>query len=279
MHRRSNRRRLKSIWSNQPQSFGDFHHGTYSRLHRPENQVNLLLLLLQEQGDLASTPIGDEEPYDMQETRSLANWKKHKLCLSIYYYNTTYKQLHRCNRKERWCSLQSILIDDNGTPATWTMVLSSSKPLTGRTGHQLRDASATGTTWRHHYSLYHRNTLPDKDSSQDDMPCRHPPPLRLHLQDTPTRHLARHLAGDFASHLLVFASHRSSRPPATTEWLLGKTNKWEPTSHSTVYPTWQPPPTQYHFHRSFASTPIQVQPSTTNRCEATGNHTVSMPVS
>ena len=35
---------------------------------------------------------------------------------------------------------------NNGTPATWSLVLSSSKPLTGRTGHQLRDASATGTT-------------------------------------------------------------------------------------------------------------------------------------
>jgi len=60
-----------------------------------------------------------------------------------YYYNYT----HRRNRKERRIqSLQPIFIDDNGTPATWTLVLSSSKPLTGRTGHQLRDASATGTT-------------------------------------------------------------------------------------------------------------------------------------
>jgi len=32
-------------------------------------------------------------------------------------------------------SLQSIT-DNNGTPATWTLVLSSSKPLTGRTGLQ-----------------------------------------------------------------------------------------------------------------------------------------------
>ena len=45
------------------------------------NQVNLLLLLLQEQGELAST--GDEVPYTTCErpiVRSLANWKKHKLC-------------------------------------------------------------------------------------------------------------------------------------------------------------------------------------------------------
>jgi len=60
-----------------------------------QHQVNLLLLLLQEQGDLASTPIGDEVPYDMQETlRSLANWKKHKLCLLSIL-------LQRRNRKDR----------------------------------------------------------------------------------------------------------------------------------------------------------------------------------
>jgi len=85
------------------------------------HQVNLLLLLLvQEQGDLAST-VGDEElTYDMRETlRSLANWKKHNLCLCFPYYYT-YTQ-HRRSRKERR-SLQS-LTDDNGTPATWTLVL------------------------------------------------------------------------------------------------------------------------------------------------------------
>jgi len=69
-------------------------------------------------------------------------------------------------------SLQSIA-DDNGTPATWTLVLSSSKPLTGRTGQELRDASATGTTGdapltghSHNRTRTHR--------SYDDMPCRTP---------------------------------------------------------------------------------------------------------
>ena len=64
--------------------------------------------------------------------------------------------------------------DDNGTPATWTLVLSSSKPLTGRTGYyRLRDASVYWNYWR--YSLTKGILpLPDKDSSQDDMPCRHP---------------------------------------------------------------------------------------------------------
>ena len=54
------------------------------------NQVNLLLLLLQEQGDLAST--GDKVPYTTCErpiVRSLANWKKHKLCLLPLHTTTT----------------------------------------------------------------------------------------------------------------------------------------------------------------------------------------------
>jgi len=63
---------------------------------------------------------------------------------------------HRRNRKERR-SLQSIPIDDNGTPLSHgLLVLSSSKPLTGRTGHyRLRDASVYWNHWR--YSL-HGNT-------------------------------------------------------------------------------------------------------------------------
>ena len=139
MHRkRSNRR---SIWfiktpNHQPQSFGDFAHGHYTAV---VHQVSLLLLLLQEQGDflLASTPTGDEEPYDMRETlRSLATWKKHKLCLL---------SIHRRNRKDR--QAYSLLLQTTMEPLPHgLLVLSSSKPLTGRTGHQLRDASAPGTT-------------------------------------------------------------------------------------------------------------------------------------
>ena len=72
-------------------------------------------------------------------------------------------------------SLQPILIDDNGTPATWILVLSSSKPLTGRTGLQTEGRfSLLELHWRYHYSLVYRNTPPDKDSSHDDMPCWSP---------------------------------------------------------------------------------------------------------
>ena len=87
-----------------------------------QNQVNLLLLLLQEQGDLASTPIGDEEPYDMREIRSLANWKKHNLCLSIYYTIYNYNYIVATGRTDDKPTV-SLRTDDNGTPATWTFGL------------------------------------------------------------------------------------------------------------------------------------------------------------
>ena len=63
-----------------------------ARSRRPYTQVNLLLLLLQEQGDflLASTPTGDEEPYDMRETlRSLAKMEEAQVVplLSIHLHN------------------------------------------------------------------------------------------------------------------------------------------------------------------------------------------------
>jgi len=83
------------------------------------------------------------------------NWKKHKLCLST----PTSSQ-----PEGPTTSLQSASTDDNGTPATWTLVLSSSKPLTGRTGHKLKDASTTGTTGDTPFTG--TLPLPDKDSSQ-----------------------------------------------------------------------------------------------------------------
>ena len=75
----------------------------------------------------------------MREThRSLANRKKkHKLCLLL--------SIHRRNRKDR--QAYSLLLQTTMEPLPHgLLVLSSSKPLTGRTGHQLRDASAPGTT-------------------------------------------------------------------------------------------------------------------------------------
>ena len=103
--------------SNQPQSFGDFAHGHYTAV---VHQVNLLLLLLLEQGDflLASTPTGDKEPYDMRETlRSFTRKPESTNCVFCLPHSHTYMS----TRKERR-SLQSPT-DDNGTPATWTFGL------------------------------------------------------------------------------------------------------------------------------------------------------------
>ena len=127
------------------------------------------------------------------------------------------------------------------------LVLTSSKPLTGRTGYyRLRDASVYWNYWR--YSLTKGILpLPDKDSSHDvdDMPCRHTTPLRLHppaghhLATTPRRRQTSHrdslrIAPGHSSRLL----HRSSRLvpglPTTdiNHRLLGKTTKWEPISYT-----------------------------------------------
>ena len=173
MHRkRSNRR---SIWfiktpNHQPQSFGDFAHGHYTAV---VHQVSLLLLLLQEQGDflLASTPTGDEEPYDMRETlRSFTRKPESTNCVFCLPHSHTYMS----TRKER--QAYSLLLQTTMEPLPHgLLVLSSSKQLTGRTGLQTEGRfSLLELHWRHHYSLVYRNTPPDKDSSQDDMPCRTP---------------------------------------------------------------------------------------------------------
>ena len=96
----------------------------------------------------------------------------------------------------------------------------SSKSLTGRTGHRLRDASVYWNYWR--YNLNRTLPLPDKDSLYyNDMPCW------LHSIEATTdpagHHLAnRHLAGDrlrIASLRIVPGHpgglHRSSRLPTT----------------------------------------------------------------
>ena len=41
-------------------------------------------------------------------------------CLSIFYYYYTY---NRRNRKDRRQAYSLLFTDDNGTPATWTLVL------------------------------------------------------------------------------------------------------------------------------------------------------------
>ena len=73
-------------------------------------------------------------------------------------------------------SLQPILIDDNGTPATWTfgLVFQQATDRQDRTQQTEGRFSLLELHWRYHDSLVYRNPPPDKDSSQDEMPCRHP---------------------------------------------------------------------------------------------------------
>ena len=81
----------------QPQSLGDFHHGTYSRIHRPETKLTCLPL-----------------PYYRREgTTLLPRWRRgivpharnpHRLLANSPTGKSTpcaFPHLHRCNRKER----------------------------------------------------------------------------------------------------------------------------------------------------------------------------------
>jgi len=130
--------------------------------------------------------------------------------------------LHRRNRKDRRQAPTTVSLrtDDNGTPATWTLVLSSSKPLTGRTGLQSRRTLQLYWNHRRYHSL-NRNTLPlpDKDSSQQQTTC-----LVGHPSIEATTHPAGHNT-DTSQEIRIAPSlriapghsglHRSSRLPTT----------------------------------------------------------------
>ena len=139
----------------QPQSFGDFDHGSHPAT-AGRNQVNLPFSYHYHRSKGTSLPTGDEEPYDMRETlfiRSPNQMEKHKLCLCFpYHYNYTYYNVYPKGRQAYRLLLQTTMEPlPHGL-----LVLSSSKPLTGRTGHyRLRDASVYWNHWR--YSL-HGNT-------------------------------------------------------------------------------------------------------------------------
>ena len=184
----------------------------------------LLLLLLQERGDYLASTL--ETRYrTTRETRSLANPsqpEKHNLCLSISYSYTYH--IYTTSQPKGTTSPQPILIDDNGTPATWTLVLF--QQVIDRQD-RTRAEGRFSFYWNHwRYTLNIQESLPllpDKDSSHDDddMPCW------LHSIEATTdpagHHLAnRHLAGDrlrIASLRIVPGHpgglHRSSRLPTT----------------------------------------------------------------
>ena len=74
--------------STQPQSSGDFAHGNYYTPAR--NQVNLLLLLLQEQGDIILASTLETRYTTARNTlRSLANWKSTSCAFAFHTTTTT----------------------------------------------------------------------------------------------------------------------------------------------------------------------------------------------
>jgi len=150
--------------STQPQSSGDFAHGNYYTPAR--NQVNLLLLLLQEQGDIILASTLETRYTTARNTlRSLANWRS----TSCAFPSTNH--IYMSTRKERQAY---SLLQTTMEPLSHGLWSCSSKPLTDRTGHYRAEGrfSSTGTTGD--TPFIGTLPLPDKDSSQDDMPCRHP---------------------------------------------------------------------------------------------------------
>ena len=220
----------------------------------------------------------------MRETLCLfarqTKWKKHKLCLLLSILLHLLPHLHVA--AERNDEAYSLLQTTMEPLPHGLLVLSSSKPLTGRTGHELRDASATGTTGDTTACTTGILPQPDKDSSYvDDMPCR-PTPLKATSPPcrTPSRKTPRRRQTSHRDRLRIDPGlHRSSRldQDHINHQLLGKTTKWEPISHSVTNQSIsfgnQPDYSMTH------PTAIHVQSSTfggPNRCEATGN---SIPVS
>jgi len=72
-------------------------------------------------------------------------------------------------------SLQSLQQDNNGTPATWTLVLFQQAIDRQDRTTEPKDASALLEPLEIQQPQQESLPLPDKESSQaDDMPCRHP---------------------------------------------------------------------------------------------------------
>ena len=183
------------------------------------NQVNLLLLLLQPGARGPRFHWRRGTVHHMREThrsfaRKLEEAQVVPLASPYHYYYTM------STRKERR-SLQPILIDDNGTPATWTFGLVFQQAIDRQDRTLLQSRRTLQLYWNHRRYTLNRN--PPTTTGQGLVATTTClvgyTPLRLHtLQDTPTRHhLAnRHLAGDrlrigaFASH----TGHQDYQPPS-----------------------------------------------------------------
>jgi len=135
------------------------------------------------------------------DLHSLANWKKHKLCLLSIHLQNVYPKGRRA---------YSLLLQTTMEPLPHgLLVLSSSKPLTGRTG--LQAEGRFSFYWNHwRYSLNRNTPTTTGQGLVATTTCLVGyTPLRLQtLQDTQERDTSHDTSQetDFASHL-VFASH------------------------------------------------------------------------
>jgi len=105
---------------NQPQSFGDFGHGYYYS-RRPYTQVNLPFSYYHHRSK-GTTSLPPETRYSTTTERSTLCARKPEEAQVVPFHTTT--TTPTCLPERTTTSLQSIPIDDNGTPATWTLVLS-----------------------------------------------------------------------------------------------------------------------------------------------------------
>jgi len=165
--------------SNQPQSFGDFAHGAETGC---TPKLTYFFSYYRSKG--TSIPhywrrgTTVRHARDHSFVRSPNRMEEAQVVPFAFHTTTPTTTSTSCSRKERQ-SLQSTT-DDNGTPATWTLVLfqqaidrQDRTRAEGRFSYWKYCGNPT-THWRYQYSLVYRNTPPDKDSSHDDMPCRHP---------------------------------------------------------------------------------------------------------
>ena len=107
------------------------------------HQVNLLLLPLQEQGDinLASNRRRGAIRHARDTFRSLAKSNGKAQVVPPFHHLQPHRRTLLWNDEA-----YSLLLQTTMDPLPHGLWSCSSKPLTGRTGHQLKDASTTGTT-------------------------------------------------------------------------------------------------------------------------------------
>jgi len=121
-------------------------------LQPAEHQVNfLLLLLLQEREGTTSLPRRRRGTTDARD--SFARQPKPTGEAQLVPFHNLPNRRSLLWNDEAYYSLFSQTTMEPLPHGLWSC---SSKPLTGRTGHRLRDASVYWNHWR--YSLYHRNT-------------------------------------------------------------------------------------------------------------------------